>query len=57
MPTAHSTAAACTALHTLTSLRAVTGKTVEVRALNTAIDAAILEAERLLAEPERPARR
>ena len=53
MPTAYTTAAARTALQTLTSLRSVTGKTREVRDLNAAIDAAIREAERLLAEPAR----
>lgn len=50
--TAHTTAVAQTALHTLTSLRAVTRKTIAVRELNAAIDAAIAVAEKLLAQAE-----
>ncbi len=48
MPTAHTTAAASTALETLTALRQVTGKTKEMRALNAAIDAVIAEARAIL---------
>ena len=50
MPTAHTIAAARTAFHTLTSLREVTGRTADVKALNDAIDKAIEEATRLLSD-------
>lgn len=50
--TAHTTAAARTALHILRSLRAVTGKTAALKELNAAIDTAIAVAERLLAPAE-----
>lgn len=57
MPTAYTTAAARTALKTLTALREVTGKAAEVKALNAAIDTAIAEAEKLLAAAGKEAAR